>query len=86
MVWQEGGVALGASVEADRERARIERELTEDILPNLTHTQARLANGDFLRRAPKEVVAKEQGKMQRLLLRKETLESYRNVLVRSEGP
>ncbi|OGX35921.1 MAG: valine--tRNA ligase [Omnitrophica WOR_2 bacterium RIFCSPHIGHO2_02_FULL_63_39] len=81
-----GGVALGASVEADRERARIERELTEDILPNLTHTQARLANGDFLRRAPKEVVAKEQGKMQRLLLRKETLESYRNVLVRSEGP
>ncbi|MFQ5839752.1 MAG: valine--tRNA ligase [Candidatus Methylomirabilales bacterium] len=76
-------IPLTGVIDVTKELSRLERELqkTEKEFERLTR---KLANEDFLRRAPDEVVAKEQAKLQGLRDTREKLKAHREML-RAEG-
>jgi valyl-tRNA synthetase len=54
-------VPLEGVVDVEKERTRLEKEIVR-VTDLLTKTNKKLSNEDFLKRAPKEVIEKEETK------------------------
>jgi len=65
---------VGAVVDLEAERARLQRELAE-VEKDLQRTSSKLANEQFLKQAPSEVVEKERGKLDEFQQKKARLEA-----------
>ncbi|MFQ6117695.1 MAG: class I tRNA ligase family protein, partial [Candidatus Bipolaricaulia bacterium] len=72
-------VPLEGLIDVARERARLEREL-EEVQQELAFSLRRLEDERFLKRAPQEIVAKEQAKAEELRGRAERLKKNLQVL------
>ena len=58
-------VPMGSLIDRDAELARLKREITK-LTVDLEKCRAKLANPDFVNRAPQEVVAKETARAEQL--------------------
>jgi valyl-tRNA synthetase len=67
-------VPLKGHVDFDRETNRLTREL-EKVIKESTAVQKKLANEDFLKKAPAEVVEKERIKLDGLVGKRDKIEA-----------
>jgi len=72
-------VPLAGLIDLDRERERLTAEI-DRLRRQLADTEKKLANQNFVERAPEEVVAKERDKRLRFAEQAETLEAKRDAL------
>ena len=72
-------IPLAGLIDLDRERERLTAEI-ERLRRQLGETERKLANANFVERAPAEVVAKERDKRLRFAEQAETLQAKRDAL------
>jgi valyl-tRNA synthetase len=77
-------IPLEGLIDKESEIKRLNKEI-EKLMKEIELCQQKLNNPNYVNKAPKDVVEKEQARLQAASLAKEKLEENRRALVVSEG-
>jgi valyl-tRNA synthetase len=75
-----GGVHLQGTIDVEQHRRRIQKELQEQLRPNLQRIETLLKDDAFRAKAPEEILGREEERRRQLLQRTELLEAYLKAL------